>query len=402
MDDMDLLTNAIQPYAWGSRSAIAGLQGRAPSGSPEAELWMGAHPSAPSQVERAGSSGRTSLLTLIEAHPDDELGDAVIAAFGPRLPYLLKLLAADRALSLQVHPTPEQARAGFDAENALGIPVDAPGRNYRDPFAKPELIVALTPFVGLFGFRAARELADLFDELAVPALKSFAVALAEQPGESSVRATLAGLLRWPEPERATLVAEVVRACALQPGHGPFAATYEWTQRVAVDYPDDTGVVVMLMLNLVSLAPGEAVFLAPRTLHAYLSGVGVEILAGSDNVLRGGLTPKHIDVDELLAVLQFGNGPIELTPATRVSSVEQAWITPTPDFRLSRLTLTGDPAELSGGFPQILVCTHGSVRLQDGDQVLDIGSGDSVFVPAHSAGVRLTATDATLFRALPGL
>ena len=285
MNAMDLLTNAIQPYAWGSRSAIAGLQGRAPSESPEAELWMGAHPSAPSQVERVDSAGPASLLALIEADPDDELGDAVIAAFGPRLPYLLKVLAADRALSLQVHPTPEQARAGYEAEDALGIPVDAPGRNYRDPYAKPELIVALTPFVGLCGFRAARDLADLLDELAVPALKTFAVALAEQDDEAAVRATLAGLLRWPEAERATLVADVVRACALQPAQSRFAATYAWTQRVATDYPDDTGVVVMLMLNLVSLAPGEAIFLAPRTLHAYLSGFGVEIMAGSDNVLR---------------------------------------------------------------------------------------------------------------------
>jgi mannose-6-phosphate isomerase len=396
MGGMDLLTNAIQPYAWGSHGAIAELQGREPSARPEAELWMGAHPGAPSGLDRA-----PTLLDAIERAPRDELGDAVVEAFGVRLPYLLKVLAADHPLSLQVHPSSEQARAGFDAEEARGIPRDAADRNYRDPYSKPELIVALTPFVGLCGFRDATELAELLDELAIPALKEFADNLAARPDEASVRGMLASLLRWPAHERAALVAEVVHACEL---HGPgsrFAATYEWTARVAGDYPSDTGVVVVLMLNLVSLAPGEAIFLRPRTLHAYLNGVGVEILAGSDNVLRGGLTPKHIDVDELLGLLEFSHGPVQLTQLEDVSPVEQVWVTPTPEFRLSRLRLAGEPVQLEGGRPQILLCTQGSVRLQDAGQVLDVRGGESVFVPASSAGVALTGK-ATVFRAMPGL
>ena len=396
MDRMELLTNVIQPYAWGSLSAIAGLQGRAPSEQPEAELWMGAHPGAPSTLGR----GQT-LLDAIEAAPLEELGEAVVAEFGPRLPYLLKVLAADRPLSLQVHPTPDQARAGFDAEEARGIPRDAADRNYRDPYSKPELMVALTPFVGLCGFRDATELASLLGELAVPALKEFAVALDADPGEAALRDMLAALLRWPESERAGLVAEVAAACRSLASTGSrFATTYDWTARVAADYPGDTGVVVVLMLNLVTLAPGEAVFLRPRTLHAYLEGVGVEIMAGSDNVLRGGLTPKHVDVDELLGLLDFSNGPIVLTPAITVSAAEQAWVTPTPEFQLSRVTVADSPVELPGGTPQILLAVRGSVRLEDGDQLLAIGSGESVFVPASSAGVRLTG-DATLFRATPG-
>jgi mannose-6-phosphate isomerase len=396
MDGMDLLTNAIQPYAWGSRSAIAELQGRAPSGQPEAELWMGAHPGAPSRLER-----RPTLLDAIEAAPEAELGQAVVEAFGPRLPYLLKVLAADRPLSLQVHPTPEQARAGFDAEEVRRIPRDAPDRNYRDPYSKPELIVALTPFVGLCGFRDSPELAALLAELPVPALKEFADALDADPGEAAVRGMLASLLRWPEADRAGLVAEVVQAArSLGSSGSRFAAAYEWTARVGADYPGDTGVVVVLMLNLVTLAPGEAIFLRPGTLHAYLHGVGVEIMAGSDNVLRGGLTPKHIDVDELLGLLDFSTGPIAPTRPTMVSPAEQAWVTPTPEFRLSRVTVAGDPVELAGGTPQILLAVRGSVRLQDGDQVLEIGSGESVFVPASSAGVRLTG-DASVFRAIPG-
>ncbi|MDX6254425.1 MAG: mannose-6-phosphate isomerase [Frankiales bacterium] len=396
MGCMDLLTNAIQPYAWGSHSAIAGLQGREPSAQPEAELWMGAHPGAPSRLNRA-----PTLLDAIERAPREELGDAVVEAFGVRLPYLLKVLAADRPLSLQVHPSSGQARAGFDAEEARGLPRDAPDRNYRDPYSKPELIVALTPFVGLCGFRDATELAELLDELAVPALKEFADNLAARPDEASVRGMLASLLRWPEHQRAALVAEVVHACERRGPGSRFAATYEWAVRVAGDYPGDTGVVVVLMLNLVSLAPGEAVFLRPRTLHAYLKGVGVEILAGSDNVLRGGLTPKHIDVDELLGVLEFSHGPVQLTPAEVVTPVEQAWVTPTPEFRLSRLLLTGEAVRLEGGSPQILLCTQGTVRLQEGGEVREIGGGESIFLPASSAGVQVSG-EATVFRAKPGL
>lgn len=399
---MDLLTNAIQPYAWGSRSSIAALQGREPSDQPEAELWMGAHPGAPSRLYRRAWA---TLLDTIEADPVAELGDAVVEAFGPRLPYLLKVLAADKPLSLQVHPTPEQARAGFDAEEARGVPRDAAERNYRDPYSKPELIVALTPFAGLCGFRAATELAALLDELAVPALQGFADTLAAAPDEVSVRAMLAALLRWPEAERTALVADVATRCSLlRQGSSPYGSTYAWTARVAVDYPGDTGVVVVLMLNLVLLEPGQAIFLQPRTLHAYLSGTGVEIMAGSDNVLRGGLTPKHIDVDELLALLDFTNGPLALTPTTPVGPGEDAWVTPTPEFRLSQITMSpGHTVEVSGAVPQILLCTHGSVHLDDGTGGQGIVSGQSVFVPASSPSVRATsAGGATVFRAVPGI
>ena len=216
---------------------------------------------------------------------------------------------------------------------------------------------------------------------------------------------LAGLLRWPPADRGALVAEVTARCALlRTGGSPFSASFDWAARVAVDYPDDTGVVVILMLNLVQLAPGEAVFLKPRTMHAYLEGTGVEIMAGSDNVLRGGLTPKHIDVDELLALLDFGNGPLPPTPSTDLSADERAWVTPTPEFRLSEVSLPADHrVELAGGVPQILLCTQGTVRLEDGTGALDLVSGESVFVPASSPSVRASSgSGATVFRAVPGL
>jgi mannose-6-phosphate isomerase len=396
MEHMDLLTNAIQPYAWGSRTAIAELQGRVPDGGPEAELWMGAHPGAPSGLDRS-----PSLLTAIEEDPGRELGAQVLDAFGPRLPYLLKVLAADKPLSLQVHPTPQQARAGFDAEEAAGVPRGAAERNYKDPYSKPELIVALTPFTGLCGFRDVAELAALLEELAVPALKDLTQDLSARADEATLRATLAALLQWPQDERAGLVAEVVAACRQAPADSRFGDSYRWAAKVAVDYPGDTGVVVVLMLNLVELQPGEAVFLRPRTLHAYLQGVGVEIMAGSDNVLRCGLTPKHIDVDELLSLLDFGNGPIAPTPAAALSPYERAWNTPTPEFRLSEVTPGHDSVQLTAGVPQILLCIAGSAHIADASGSVDLSPGTSVFVPASSGPVTVSG-DAHVFRAIPGL
>lgn len=396
MDAMDLLSNAIQPYAWGSRTAIAALQGREPDGGPEAELWMGAHPGAPSRIDRGAT-----LLAAIEADPEAELGDRVLAEFGPRLPYLLKVLAADQPLSLQVHPTTEQARAGWAAEEAAGIPRDAAHRNYKDPYAKPELILALTPFVGLCGFRAIPDLLALLAELDAPSLQPLAGRLAAQPDAAGLRDLLAALLEWPADGRSELVRDVAKACREVPDASVFADSCRWAAAIADDYPDDTGVVVVLMLNLISLEPGQAVFLRPRTFHAYLRGVGVEILAGSDNVLRGGLTPKHIDVPELLATLDFTDGPVELTPPTDLSPYEKAWLTPTPEFRLSQLTARGHEVVLEGGLPQILLCTKGSGTVADAVGAIDLKPGESVFVPATSGPVIVTG-DATLFRAVPGL
>ncbi len=396
---MELLENVVQPYAWGSRTAIAALQGRpTPSTSPEAELWMGAHPSAPSRV--AGSGRR--LTERIESDPEATLGAAVASAFGPTLPFLLKVLAADQPLSLQAHPSLAQAREGFDLEEARGVPRSAPHRNYKDRNHKPELLCALTPFDALCGFRAAADLLALLDALAVPALDPLQQIVASAPDAGGIRAAFTWLTTRPAEARAPLVRATVDGCARLRDHGsPWADACAWSARLAALHPDDVGVVSALMLNLVHLAPGEAIYLPAGNLHAYLSGVGIEIMANSDNVLRGGLTPKHVDVDELLRVLVFRSIDVPLVRPERAADGEEWWPTPAREFRLSRIRLDGPAFEARVSGPEIVLCTEGAVTVEDRDGEVELARGASAFVPARAAAWRARGAG-TLFRATVGL
>ena len=315
---MELLQPVIRPYAWGSRHAIAELQGRpVPAPGPEAELWMGAHPSAPSGV------AQTTLDAVIAADPDHQLGPACVARFGPRLPFLLKVLSADQALSIQVHPSRAQAQAGFRARNA----------NYVDDWPKPELLCALTPFEVLAGLRPPSDAAALLRALAVPQLQSLTAELDAATAPEALSRALAAILDWPEDSRAELVTNVVAACAaLAATDGPYAGACAAAVRVAGDHPGDLGVVAMLLMRHAVLAPGQAVFMPAGGLHAYLHGTGIEVLANSDNVVRAGLTRKHIDVPELLTLLDPAVTVPVLTPAPLGDGV--TWFdTPAPEFRL---------------------------------------------------------------------
>lgn len=357
---MDRLRNPIRRYAWGSRSVLAGLQGRpVPSPAPEAELWIGAHPANPSVREPDG----TPLTEVIAKAPVEALGQAVVDRFGPRLPYLLKVLAAAAPLSLQAHPDAGQAAAGFAAEEAAGVPRDAPRRRYVDPYHKPELLVAVSQFRALCGFREPAAAAELFAGLGVPALAPVVAAL--RAGE------LAAAVRWllAHPEPAALVAAVVAA-----GPPPLA------RELAAAYPDDVGVLLALLLNELTLAPGEAIFMPAGNLHMYLRGTGVELMAASDNVLRGGLTPKYVDVPELLRVLRFE--PL-LDPVRRpvpVAPGVATWPVPVPDFALHRVRLSGPVAraELALPGPRLVVCLAGQVGVDDGVATITLGSGEAAF------------------------
>ncbi|MFF4457679.1 mannose-6-phosphate isomerase, class I [Streptomyces goshikiensis] len=366
---MDRLTNTIRPYAWGSTTAIPALLGVEPSGEPQAEMWMGAHPGAPSRLDRG--AGETTLPAVIAADPERELGAAAVAKFGPRLPFLLKLLAAGSPLSLQVHPDLAQARAGFADEEARGVPIDAGHRNYKDPNHKPELICALTPFSGLCGFRRPLEAAALLDGLGVDSLKPYVDLLHAHPEEAALREMLTAVLGGDRAEMARTVNEV--AAAAERLGGP----YEPYASLVHEYPGDPGVIAAMLLNHVELQPGEAMFLGAGVPHAYLDGLGVELLANSDNVLRAGLTPKHVDVPELLRVVRFESGdPALLRPE---GDAEEVYETPTDEFRLSRFALApgGEPRVLPSGAPQILLCTAGSPKAGE----LTLAPGESVFVPA---------------------
>ncbi|MFI6328653.1 mannose-6-phosphate isomerase, class I [Micromonospora chersina] len=379
---MELLQGRIRDYAWGSRTAIAELQGRpVPSAGPEAELWLGAHPGAPATVDRDGNP--VSLTELLVGEPEHWLGERLVGRFGTRLPFLLKVLAADAPLSLQAHPDAEQARAGYAADT---------GRvNYVDPYHKPELLVALSEFEALCGFRDPAESAAAIAAFGVPALEPVVAAL--RTGPEGLREAVRLLLSWPEAERAGLVADVLAAEAAGPDAGLARA-------LAVGYPADPGVVVALLLHHVRLAPGEAIWMPAGNLHAYLRGAGVEIMAASDNVLRGGLTPKRVDVDELLRVLRFEVLDEPVVRPEQVAPGVVTWLVPVDDFALHRVEVTpgGPVARLDVPGPRVVLCRAGEVTVADGVGTVTLAAGQAAIGTAAGgplvlggAGVAFVAT-----------
>ncbi|GIJ77909.1 mannose-6-phosphate isomerase [Micromonospora phaseoli] len=377
---MEPLYGPIKDYAWGSRSAIAELQGRpTPSAGPEAELWLGAHPGAPAAVERGGVS--VALTEVLAEDPVDWLGQPVIDRFGARLPFLLKVLAADAPLSLQAHPDAEQARAGYAAEYARA----GGHRNYADPFHKPELLVALGPMEALCGFRSPVISAQVLAGLGVPELRPVVDAL--PAGSAGLAEAVRLLLEWPAARRAGLVAAARAAVT-----GPDA---ELVTRLADAYPDDPGVLLALLLNRVTLAPGEAIWMPAGNLHAYLRGTGVEVMAASDNVLRGGLTPKHVDVAELLDVLRFEvlDEPV-VAPRTVADGVV-TWPVPVDDFALHRVTVTDGRPEvtLEVPGPRVVLCTSGEVTVTDGVAPVALRSGRAAVGPASVGSLTIAGAGA---------
>ncbi|MDD7813471.1 mannose-6-phosphate isomerase, class I [Mycolicibacter sinensis] len=413
---MEPLRGAIRTYAWGSRTAIAEFTGRpVPAAHPEAELWLGAHPGDPAWLETA--DGEASLLDVLTADWEGQLGAVAHARFGDRLPFLVKVLAADEPLSLQAHPSTMQAIEGYEREERLGVPVSSPIRNYRDTSHKPELLVALQPFEALAGFRPAARTIELLRALAVSDLDPFIDLLGACPdgGQSDADGLRALFTTWitaPQPDLDVLVPAVLEGAIqyLSSEAGEFAAEAKTVLELGERYPGDAGVLAALLLNRVSLAPGEAIFLAAGNLHTYLHGVGLEVMANSDNVLRGGLTPKHVDVPELLRVLDFTPTTAEaLRSAVHTEGPEVVYQTPAEEFAVSRLTLDGAylghevdaPAHHDG--PQILLCTEGSVTVHAKTGTLTLHRGESAWVPSDDGPIRLLAQQpAALFRATIGL
>ncbi|HEY9439997.1 MAG TPA: mannose-6-phosphate isomerase, class I [Streptomyces sp.] len=393
---MDRLSNTVRPYAWGSITAIPELLGIAPTGEPQAEMWMGAHPGAPSRLTRPGHTSDTSegqpLTEVIAADPERELGRAGVRAFGARLPFLLKLLAAGAPLSLQVHPDLAQAAQGYADEESRGIPADAPHRTYKDASHKPELVCALTPFDGLCGFRRPAESAEVLAALGVDSLKPYVDLLRARPEDAALREVLTAVLTADPAEMARTVTEAAETAERLGGaHAPYAM-------IARHFPGDRGVIAAMLLNHVHLQPGEALFLGAGVPHAYLGGLAVEIMANSDNVLRCGLTPKHVDVPELLRIVRFeATDPGVLRPEASATG-EEVYETPAEEFRLSRYVLPSGaaPVDLTAGTAQILLCTAGAVRVGE----LRLVAGESVFVPADET-VQVSGMG-TLFRATAGL
>ena len=380
---MQQLEGAIRKYDWGSTSSIPSLLGCAEDGKPWAELWLGAHPSAPSVV----GESRTPLDELIAADPAAQLGTAVTDRFGS-LPFLFKVLAAAAPLSLQAHPSVPQAEAGYAREDAAGIPIDAPNRSFRDRFHKPELICALTDFHALCGFRDPVATLDVLATIDTAALDPIRDRLAVFSDVDGLGPLLEYLLTLPATDATALVAPVVAACGV-PGSDRHADVRAMAAALGERYPGDAGVVTALLLNLVHLKPGEALFLGAGNLHAYLGGTGVEIMANSDNVLRGGLTTKHIDIPTLLEVVDAR--PIE--PVVQRPALVRgiaSYDTPVPEFLLDRLDLDGS-ATVSG--PAILLCTDGAVDAGS----FSLERGAAAWLPAGDGIVELRGRG-TVYRA----
>ncbi|MCY1142901.1 mannose-6-phosphate isomerase, class I [Actinoplanes sp. Pm04-4] len=379
------LTGVVRPYAWGSRTLIAELQSRpAPTDQPEAELWLGAHPGDPATV--AAKDGPVSLETLIANDPKGQLGEPVLEAFGPRLPFLLKVLAAEAPLSLQAHPDLEYAKQAFARQEAdPSLP-----RNYTDANHKPEMLVAVTPFEALCGFRSPAAAAGEIEAFGVESLAPVVEAL--RGGD--LRAAVQTLLTWPADDRDALIAAVVAAA---PDDGLVA-------ELAAHYPGDPGVLVALLLNHVRLVPGEAIWMPAGNLHAYLKGAGVELMAASDNVLRGGLTPKRVDVDELLKVLRFEVLDDPILPSTEVAPGVSTWTVPIPDFRLLRVELdgTGAPIEVPAAGPRIILATAGDIFVGesiDGTPV-ELTPGSAAYASADAGSIKVAGTGQVFVAAVP--
>jgi mannose-6-phosphate isomerase len=423
---LSAMSNPIRDYDWGSLSALAQLQSRAPSGGPEAELWMGAHPAAPSQLLL--DNGASVLLSeAITAAPKDLLGAVATARFAGRLPFMLKVLAITRPLSVQVHPDADRAKESYRAEG---------GSPYVDGFHKPEMLYALEPTEALFGFRTPAQAAMLIGRLGCERLSALVELLTAAPAATAdpdtddnaadtagmasdqvipsseriddaerLYAALETLVRWPIEDRAGLVAEITAASMRiqAAGDTDYAEAFGWLDRLVGLHPADPMVLAPLLLDLIRMSPGQTVFVPAGVPHCYLSGLGIEILAASDNVLRCGLTSKPIDVDELLQVIDCRPSAPSGTAVTTLSEHEIAWRPDLDDFQLSRIVVDGAPvvADASIEGAQILFCSRGKVQVQAGARTVQLTSGFSAFVTAGAGPLTLSG-GGEVFRAATGL
>jgi len=397
MKKICLMKNTIQEYAWGSHTAIADLVGNnSPSTKPQAELWMGAHPKAPSLVKY--DDKWLSLLELIKQFPADILGKDIAAKFDNKLPYLFKVLAASKPLSIQAHPGIKQAKQGFERENRLGIPLDSPNRNYKDENHKPECICALTPFMALCGFRKISEIIFLMEKICLKVLYKELDNLKKQPNPEGMKSFFRSLITINGQRKKQIIEHTItnaqKLSEANPG-------FKWMINLYKEYPDDMGIFAPVLLNLISLKPGQALFLPSGELHAYLDGLGVELMANSDNVLRGGLTKKHIDVPELLNVLNFEETDVNILLSQKDKDCEGVYHSMAEEFVLSVIS---DEKNISYTSPEkrsveIILCTDGKACITDisiNENIL-LKKGTSVIIPS-SVNKYSIEGKATLYKA----
>lgn len=393
------LKNPILNYSWGSKTFIPKLIGLPGSATqPMAEIWMGAHPKASSRVVIGPGKREISLIGLIQKAPDRILGKAVKERFNSRLPFLFKILAVGRPLSIQAHPNQKQARQGYARENKLKISLEARQRNYQDNQHKPEIICSLGSFWALIGFRALRETIDLLKK---NGLKKLVPEF--RPGDlraepQALRSFFAHLIHLDKEQQRALVYEAVERAKLSKSRNQ---AVQWVVKLGRMFPDDIMALAPLFLNLVHLKAGEAVYVAPGELHAYLKGNAIELMANSDNSLRGGLTHKHRDLPELLKIVSFtGRQSPVLRPEARQKG-ERIYQTPAGEFQLSVIYLL--PQQPFAGHTEnrvaILICTRGFARIRSNANraAISLSRGTAVVVPA-SVGKYWIQGQASIYKA----
>jgi len=396
MNKIGILKNPIQGYAWGSKTFIPQLLGDpSPSDNPMAELWMGAHPKAPSQVFCNGEW--ISLPELIQKNPEDILGESFAEKFANKLPFLFKVLAAARPLSIQAHPNRDQADQGFDRENRLEIPLNAPHRNYKDKNHKPEILCALTYFWAFKGFRKIEEIILLLDKIRVPALRDELISLRKQPNSEGLKKFYTALMMSRERQRKI----VNEAVTYGKEFSNDDKVFEWMIRLNQAFPGDIGVLSPILLNLVRLQPGEAIYVPAGELHGYLEGAGIELMANSDNVLRGGLTTKHVDVPELLKILRFSQSEVDILRPHEQETVESFYPLVSEEFVLSMISpRQGSPFESSKKRSvEMMICIEGDARVTDlgSGEMLSLKKGATIIVPAAVEQYRIDG-EAKIYKA----
>jgi len=391
------LKNTVQHYAWGSKTFIPELlRENHPSENPCAELWMGDHPRAPSLI--LTPDGTTTLSQLIQEDPEKMLGNGEPGA----LPFLFKVLAAAHPLSIQVHPGKDQARKGYNNENAAGVQPDAFDRNFKDPRHKPELICALTPFDAMSGFREPGEIAGLITHLGIDRKTTGAAKFSKYPDENSLRIFFRWLLNLSNKQKSVFLAYLfhsVTQAKIRTENDEL--TFDWTIKLLEYYPDDIGAFAPILLNTVRLQPGEALYMDSGILHAYLKGAGIEIMANSDNVLRGGLTSKHVDIPELFKALIFTGAPARIIRPESADNIEFIYPTPAREFQLSRIELNDSQLfESKARYgAEIILAIDGIAKVtqEREDQELSVKKGEAIFIP-FVAGEYTIQGEATLYRA----
>jgi len=391
------MQNRIMNYSWGSHTAIARLLGAPePSPEPQAELWMGAHPKAPSMVQV--QDVQVSLADLIVENPESILGTDVARDFNNRLPFLFKVLAAEKPLSIQAHPNSQKAKEGFERENKKGIPLGSPRRSFQDDNPKPELLCALSPFWALCGFRKITDILKLGNRLVSRGLKNELRDLQRQPDPSGLKAFFKAIMMLEDSLQKNVIDEALASAAPEMDSDPVA---KWITALAREFPFDIGVLSPIFLNLLRLNPGEGIFLSAGILHAYLEGVGVELMANSDNVFRGGLTQKYVDLNGLMDILKFDEHAATVIRPIPTGSCEMRFDTPTEAFSLSKITVSPEKGFLSQDRKsiEILLCVEGSGEITTKTETRRISfrQGDSFLIPANCSGYRIKG-DATLYKA----